>query len=207
MKLKNRKILYFVGVGIVALVGIGVLVTLNMKQAVNDTDVSSVAPTFHFDQSAAPGWWNTENYNNQASSDDDSLGSEVTQKLPVARMSIFKGAKGDGATACFVMYAYYNYAADLDVLRGNNKEVNTAGTNVQQLEDAELSIDTPDGKVSYTLHQYALSGPDRKNSMNGTSYGFVDLNDGYIQISGVCPTGDDLSDAMSVMSAVSLVKE
>ena len=199
---KNKRTLFFISIGVLILAA-GVFIALNAKQVLLAVGVSSKPPVFSFDESAAPGWWNTANYNNQA---NETNGDEAIEKSPVARMNVFKGTKGDGATACFVMYEYYNYAADTDELYDKAKPAGAADITVERLEDSKASIKTPDGDKILTLVNYATSGPGAENSMKGTSYGFLTLSDGYVRISGVCPSGEELNEATKAVSAVSLVR-
>ncbi len=202
--MSKSKRTFFIAGTVLLVVTLGVLIALNAKQVLDAVGVSTEPPVFSFNKAVAPGWWNTENYNNQA--DKDYNGDEPIEKLPVARMNVFKGTKGDGATACFVMYEYYNYTVDTSALYDKAKPASSADIQVERLDDSQASLNTPDGNKSFVLHNYETSGTGSENSMKGTSYGFIPLNDGYIEISGVCPTGDELSDTISVMSAVSLVK-
>ena len=203
---KNKRVFLFAGVGFVILMAAVIIAVLNTQQVLSIFGISSKAPVFVFNQSAAPGWWNADNYNNQASADPKDKNSEPINTLSVARMNIFKGTKGDGATACFVMFAYYNHPADASTLHNPHKPGSTANITVQSLKDTTAFINTPSGTKSYVIHNYATSGPGSENSMKGTSYALVDLGNGYITVDGVCPTGGELEGVTSAMGAVSLVK-
>jgi len=52
---------------------------------------------------------------------------------------------------------------------------------------------------------YKLVGPDVENAMKGMSYGWVDTGDGYVSVSGVCPTTSELDDTLKAISAITLV--
>lgn len=69
-----------------------------------------------------------------------------------------------------------------------------------------LSIDAFGAAKSFTLTKYEVIGPGSENSMKGLSYGWVDLGDGYISVSGVCPTASELDDTLAAIGATSLVK-
>ena len=202
---KNK---YFIGAAIVVLAAVGTLFVLNTTQILTIIGVSPKAPVFSFDTATAPGWWSTENYNSQASADDNDKASGSVEKLPVASINIFKGKKGDTTTACFVMYSYYNYKADLETLPSQKmKNSNASDNNIRKVGALDVSMKTPAGTKSYILNTYERVGPDSVDSMKGEGYGTVDLGDGYVTVNAVCPIVDDLATTTSAIGAASLIKE
>jgi len=189
----------------------GVLVTLslvfvlNSNQILRAIGVSKPAPVFTFNESKAPGWWATENYNSQASSMEDDQGSEPIDTLPVASMNLFKGKKGDNATACFVMFSYYNYKAHVTQLKKDKDSESLASTSMKKIGEDSLLINALGKDSSFVLTKYELIGPDSENSMKGMSYGWLGLGDGYLSVSGVCPTGVELDDTFTAISAIKLM--
>ncbi len=207
---KNKRTTLLVVGGIVLLVVIAICIALNAKQVLSAVGVSSKPPVFTFNESSAQGWWAAENYNSQASmaKEKDFKGDEPIDKLSVASINVFKGKKGDNATACFVMFSYYDYKTDIAKLKAEKDAGVTQGdSKFQNVGDLQSSISTPDGIKSFTLTKYELSGPGTENSMKGMSYGWVELGKGYIQVSGVCPTATELDDTLQISEAISLVKQ
>lgn len=188
-----------------ALVTLSLLFVLNSDQVLRAIGVSKPAPVFVFNQAKAPGWWAAENYNSQASSTEDDEEGEPIDKLPVASMNLFKGKKGDNATACFVMFSYYNYKADVAQLKKDKDSESLASTSMKKIGEDSLLFDALGKDTSFVLTKYELIGPDSENSMKGMSYGWVDLGDGYLSVSGVCPTGAELDDTFTAISAIKLM--
>ncbi|MFZ1301151.1 MAG: hypothetical protein WAQ27_01045 [Candidatus Microsaccharimonas sp.] len=208
-KVQRKGLLYIVIGSIAILVSVSLLFLLNSSQVLRLVGVSKSVPVFTFTDSKAPGWWAAENYNSQASmsTEEDYQGSEPIDKLSVASMNVFKGKKGDNATACFVMFTYYDYSTDVAKLKAtSDTELSKDGSGYKYVGDMQSTINTPDGVKSYTLAKYELSGPGTENSMKGTSYGWIKLNQGHIQVSGVCPTAAELDDTAQISEAISLVK-
>ncbi len=203
----NKKYTYITIATIGVLVVLGIVVVVNSAKIFHTTVAVKDIPAFTFDKSKASGWWASENYNGQASATKDYNGEIPIDKLPVASMNIFKGKQGDNATACFIMFSYYNYHADMAKLKAE-KEAGASKGGMQFMNVGEInsSINTIDGIKPYILTKYELSGPGTQNSMKGMSYGWIELKDGYIEASGVCPTAAELDGTTLVSQAVSLVK-
>lgn len=209
VKSKNKRNLY-IAIGFVGILAIAItLFILNSTEILRAVGISKSVPAFTFNQSKAPNWWATENYNSQASmkNEKEYQGSEPIDKLSVARINVLKGKKDEYATACFVMFNYYDYKIDIAKLKAEKDAGNSkGGSKFQNVGDIQSSINTPEGDKSFTLTKYELSGPGTENSMKGMSYGWVELDEGYIQVGGVCPTAPELDDTAHVSATVSLVK-
>lgn len=208
-KTKNKRnwLISIASIGILAI--LGVLFALNSNQILRTVGLTEPALIFSFNELKAPGWWSAENYNSQASmsTEKDYQGSEPINKLSVASMNVFKGKKGDNATACFVMFSYYDYQTDITKLKAEkDAETSQGDMKFQGVGDVQSTISTPEGAKPYTLTKYELSGPGTENSMRGVSYGWVELDKGYIQVSGVCPTAAELDETAQISEAVSLTK-
>lgn len=205
---KKKKIIVII-IGIAGLLAIlGTVFALNSEQILRTLGVTKPAPVFSYKDTKAPGWWATDNYNSQESVNrDEYKGSEPIDELPVASVNVFKGKKGQYATACFVMFSYYDYKTDTaKLLEEKNREV-AASDSMKKIGNETLSINAVGETKSFTLAQYELIGPDAENSMKGMSYGWVDLGDGYMSVSGVCPTAAELGDTVDAISAISLVRQ
>jgi len=187
------------------LVAFSLLYALNSNQILRAIGVSKPVPVFTFNESKAPGWWAAENYNSQASSTEGDQDSEPVDKLPVASMNLFKGKKGDNTTACFVMFSYYDYKTDVAQLKKDKDGDSLASTSMKNIGEDSLRFDALGKDTSFVLTKYELIGPDSENAMKGMSYGWADLGDGYLSVSGVCPTGSELDDTFTAVSAMKLM--
>lgn len=199
----------------IGIAGMGILAVLSIIFVVNSSDILRAigapkpAPAFMFNESKAPNWWAAENYNSQAamSKEKDYRGSVPIEKLPVASITVVKGKKGDNTTACFVMFSYYDYKTDIAKLKAEKNAGTLQGdSKFQNVGDMQSAINIPEGMKRFTLTKYELSGTGTENSMKGMSYGWIELNDGYIQVSGVCPTAAELQEAAQISEAISLVR-
>lgn len=207
---KNKKIAYIIAGTVVITAVLGSLVVLNATHTLRATGASksASAPIFIFNETKALDWWAAENYNSRASTDENTYqGSEPIGKLPVASMSVFKGKKGEYATACFVMFSYYDYRADVVQLKKDKDSEVLTGTSMKKIGESVLSINALGTTKSFTLTNYELIGEDAESAMKGMSYGWVELGDKHISVSGVCPTGSELDETFSVIGAVSLVEQ
>ncbi|MDB5162571.1 MAG: hypothetical protein JWN28_178 [Candidatus Saccharibacteria bacterium] len=206
--MKSNKKLTYTLIGVFGiLIALSLIFILNSTQILRAIGVTQPAPVFTFNVSKAPGWWAAQNYNSRASATDDYQGSEPVDKLPVASMTVFKGKQGEYATACFVMFSYYDYKVDVNQLKTDKDSETQAGTSMQKTSEQSLSIDAFDKARNFTLTSYELIGPDAKNAMKGMSYGWVEVDNGYVSVSGVCPTSGELDDTYSTIEAMSLVKQ
>ncbi len=183
------------------------LLALNMSQALQFIGAEKPVPVLAFDASKAPGWWATKNYNTQASVTEDYEGTEPIDKLPVATINVFKGQEGEYATACFVMFAYYDYAVDVDQLKKDKENGYSKDMSGKNIGEDTASVDVLGEAKSFTLTKYEFIGPDSENAMKGMSYGWVGLDKGHISVSGVCPTGAELDETLPMISAVSLARQ
>ena len=205
---KSKKITLVVVLSFVVVVALGVVFALHSTQILRAVGVTKPAPIFTFDQSRATGWWAADNYNSSDSTEPDTYeGTEPIEKLPVASMNVFKGKKGEYATACFVMLSYYDYKADVVQLKKDKENEVLASTSMKKIGEDTVSVNVLGAEKSVALTKYELVGPDAENAMKGMSYGWADTGNGYLSVSGVCPTAVELDDTLSAASAVSLEKQ
>lgn len=192
-------------IGILAIVT--ALFVLNSSEILRAIGVSKPVPVFVFNESKAPNWWAGENYNSKAAEAKWAgyQGQEPIDKLPVAGMTVLKGRNGDNATNCFVTFTYYDYQTNIAKLKAE-KDAGTPGGDMkfQDVGDIQLNVSTPDGLKGYSLTKYELSGPGAESSMKGMGYGWIELNEGYIQVSAVCPTVAELDETAQISGAASL---
>lgn len=208
----SKKKLLSISLGCIVLFGASVGALLLFNNPVSDAlknaiGVEQGVPTFAFNEEVASGWWAGDNHNARSSVTDDYAREEPVEKLPVAGRVIMQ-SRDTTVDSCFVMYSYYDYRADTDALLREKEKDATSSTDLlySKLPSQNLTIDTPGGVKSYELHQYAISGPGSKQVQRGMSYGYIELTDGYIAVSGVCPEGDQLTSTSLGMRAISLIK-
>lgn len=167
-------------------------------------------PTFSSDSSKTSGWWSSENENMQKvakSAGSSYRGTEPIDKLPVADLTIHHGEKGTAMApedSCFTAFSYYDYPLDgLDAAYGEYKDRKEAQGVLKELEPRELTIKTFEGDEKYTLRQYdyTIEGED---VLSGYQVGFIELNDGYVRVEGVCKTAKDLALNLPIFESVSL---
>lgn len=205
---KNKKVIYIL-VSVIAILGVVVSVfILNSNQIFSAFGLTKNPPIFMFNEQKAPGWWAAENYNSKASTDAKKYqGNEPIDKLPVASMNVFKGKQGEYATACFVLFSYYDYKADTNELSANKEREVAASNSMKFAGETTTSMSILGSAKGVTLRNYELIGPDAENAMKGMSYGWIDLDDGYISINGVCPTANELNNTASIFNGITLVKQ
>ena len=203
---KNKKTAY-IAVGILGiLLASSAAFALNSQQILRAVGVSKPIPVFSFDESKAPGWWAADNYNSRASTTEEKYeGTEPIEKFPVASMNVFKGQKGEYETACFVLFSFYDYKTDVAQLKKDKDSEVFNSTSMKKVGESTVSVDALGTVRTFTLANYELVGPDAENAMKGMSYGWVDTGDGYISVSGVCPSSDELKDTLEAVDAISLM--
>ena len=204
---KNKKTPYIVVGIIVVLAVFGLAFAFKSNQILQTKVVPKSAPIFTFTKSNAPGWWAGGNFNARASATNDYKGSEPVEKLSVASMNVYNSEEGEYATACFIMFSYYDYKGDVERLKTDKEAEVLASASMKKIGESVVSMNAFGESKNFTLTNYELIGPDAENVMKGMSYGWVDLSDGYVTVSGVCPSAGELDNALAVMSAVSLAKQ
>lgn len=203
---KNRKIIIAITIPLVVIITLGLLFALNINQVLSAFGVSKPAPIFTFNESKAPGWWAGDNYNNQASAKKDNQGTEPLDKLATAGMTVLKGEKGEYKTACFVMFSYYDYKVDIEEMKADQKRDYAANESAKNMSENTVSMNLFGKDTNFTLTNYGLIGTGAENAMTGMGYGWVEAGDGYVSVSTVCPTADELKDTVPLVGAMSLVK-
>lgn len=161
-------------------------------------------PLFTFNQSQEPGWWSPGSYKTTPEDIEnyEKNKQDPGSSMPLASISAFKGKKGDYGDVCFVM-AFYQKGT-IDITSTLKEVVNTRDDSmtVKLTGTTQLSMLTPEGKKDYVLHQYDYVTASA--IQHGNEYGFIQLSDGYIKITGVCPTADMLPSTEAALSALSL---
>ncbi len=160
-------------------------------------------PTFSFDTTKAPGWWSPGNYSSTA---EDAKNYQGDTKLPVASINAFKGAQGNTQDACFVIASYQEGTVDSAAMLANktkpSDDTSTDTSTYVPTGTSEETIQTHEGAKTYSLHQYDLKSPTPVQ--RGNAFGYVQLSKGYVQITSICPTAEDLADTEEALNAISL---
>lgn len=192
----KRKITLIISLAVVSLVIItgGLLLWKNMQSARADGDNKLL---FSFDESKSPGWWTPGSYPAPKAEAKDINGESV----PLASIAAFKGKEDDHGNQCFIMAFYTEGSVDVAAKLKAKTTVKGGSAAFEPIGTMQQTILTPEGSKKYTLHQYDLNQP---NSQRGNEYGIIPLGEGYIEVSGVCPTADMLPSTKSALDAISL---
>lgn len=202
---KTKKLFIILTICILLVVATGIYVW-NSPKLLSAFGFTKPVPVFIFDQSKAPGWWAGDNYNSQAGVDDTYEGDVPPDKLPVAGFNIFKGKKGQNETDCFVMVSYYDYKEDVARLKEEKERSTPTSMPTVKVGEKEAAINVLGSSRAFSLTHFEVTGPESKDLMKGMNYGWIETDEGYISVAGVCPTAAQLDDTIEVMKAISLVK-
>ena len=206
--IKNQKLI-LVFTPLALLMVAGILFAFNSEKVLGLIGSTLKDPIFVFSQDKAPDWWAAKNYNAQESANEEEYQRDSPiDKLPVASIHAFKGIEGDGRTDCFVSLSYYDYKTDLSKLKAEKDAGMPSGDfSMNEVGQSEASLTIFGGSKTIIMNNYELSGAGSENSMKGMSYGWIEGVDGYIEVSGVCPTANELGQVADVTPAISLVKQ
>ncbi|RYF96339.1 MAG: hypothetical protein EOO00_02985 [Chitinophagaceae bacterium] len=201
--LKNKKITVFMILMLLSGTVIGcILVRLNTQQ--NSVAAESVSkPFFLFDSDRTSDWWT---YGNRWPDIKEYTGNQTTDSdLPIAEMVAYRGKQREFSDGCFVSTMYNK--GTIDVETAVQKKINNLSENqkdssvVTSTGTSRLIMQTPEGSKEYTVHRFDVDVP---NIQKGNEFGFIPLDEGYIEVRGVCPTADLLPETESVLSAIKL---
>lgn len=190
---KKQLVLILVGVGVLVAILAGALIV----RSLHVSEQAIAKPSFVFDAAQAPLWWG--GVNNWPEESDFEGGYQGTEALPIASTVIYQGTEA-APGACFVMSSYYQGAVTvqeaLEKRRSAMLRDDGDSPSLKLVKTSAHTIETPDGKKDYTLYGYdfRLSG---QAVQEGYAFGFITVNDGHLEIRGVCdkaaalPTLDD----------------
>lgn len=200
---KNKKIIIYALCG--ALLLSASLTAVFLLKPFESTGQVSNVPAFVFSEEDAPGWWAGNNHNERASVSDEEINPRPIETLSTASIVAFKGEKNVVETACFAMFTYYDYRVDLAELKAEKD----AGALQEELKmtgvgETQVTMAVFGKEATLTLNNYEISGPGSENSMKGTSFGWIEAGEGYVQVNGVCPTASELSLVADVVPAIAL---
>jgi len=156
-------------------------------------------PTFSFDASKSPGWWSPGNY---SSTKEDLMNYKGEASLPVSSLNAFKGEKGDTTDQCFVTASYQPGTIDIEKKLAQKTVAIDSSSSYKFLGTRPQTIRTPEGTKEYSINQYDLV--TQTPSQYGNEFGFIQLKEGYISVTGVCPTADMLTANETALNAIRL---
>lgn len=210
-KRQNKKIAaILIALGVFVIAGIASVIVFRMMMPQTFLKEAAVnhpqGPVFMFHDTAAPGWWSGGNISDSI---DNYTGDQITKDdISVASMSVSQGKRNEPGN-CFVSYYFWEKnikpAEALVAMERRSIEGET-NVSLSPLGQHKLKIDTYEGQKEYTLHQYEFTGSGSANRAKGAQFGYVSLNDGYIEMRSYCNKADQLKDTLIVLPAVSLEK-
>lgn len=206
--IKNKKVTYL-AIGIVTALAIfGILFALHSDQILRAIGYTKTAPVFTFDAAKAPNWWAGDNYNTRDSVESEGHEEdESIDRMPVASMTVLKGKQSEYTTSCFVMLSYYDYSVDVAQLEKETADGYATNGTAKNIGKNTVSMTVLGETKEVALTKYELVGVDSENAMKGMSYGWIDMGDSYVSVSGVCPSGSELDDTLAAVNAVSLIRQ
>lgn len=210
MKKINKKILIIIALIVFIIAGIAFLMRDTLESFIAHKPTPSPSLVFSFNTKTALDWWAGDNFDSRATVTNDYQGSTPIEKLPVAGRVINQGGSKDHpANGCFVMYSYYDYAADTVALQKEREEGMTAKSSLtmEHYGTHSMAIDTPEGVKTYQLSQYGISGPGSETMMRGVELGYVNLSNGYITIEGDCQEPNMLDTTIEAIQSIALTKD
>lgn len=207
MEIKHKKTLsksWVVILALAATVAIGGVAAYNIFMNNPTTNKAVSSASFDFDESKAPGWWAGDNINPNVSD-----GSQTsTSNEPDATRVIAQGTKEAPTGNCFVMYSYWaNDSKDPAQVLSETTAPSDPSTQglftLKQTNTESLRMNISGSDTPFQLHQYDKSSPDNTGMSNGEEYAIIKAGTGYIKITGVCKTAEELAVTLPVFSAVS----
>lgn len=199
---ENRKIMFAALVLAVSGALISVFVFWQNGRQGSVATESIPKPFFSFDEAKSPGWWSG---GNNWQDIHDYTGDQITEaELPIADISVLQGTRQTPGN-CFVTAFYQKGVVDIaTALKEREDEMISAdedSSSLKQVGTVQQTILTPDGIKEYTVYQYDMDVPDVQR---GNEFGFIPLDDGYVEVRGVCLTADLLPQTIPTLSAIKL---
>ncbi len=223
MKAKHKKLLLILIVAAV-LVLAGAVAAFVCKDAIKSFAAGGAAdiqpkgaPRFVLDAAQFPDWATPPNtYHNDTQGAGYTVAFSATQCAPGSRCNdLVAVCAADHASTqcgklqqlsdaghCMVHFYYMTRPIDPDTARADFLKTSTDFKGeVREIASKTLSISTPDGNKTYQLHQYHSKSSTYKN---GVSLGYIPLENGHVEIKGICDKSDQLDEVLPVIEAVRL---
>lgn len=85
------------------------------------------------------------------------------------------------------MFFYFDRIIDTDLALETMKQKSRMGNDalvLHEISTQDRTIETPEGTIKYTLHQYDLQGEYSSGIQRGITLAYVPLTKGYLDIRG-----------------------
>lgn len=200
---------------LVAMVGTAAWIWYQEAQFTPTTQQNAHSIKFVYDNEKTPGWWTAGNRHPEPNAMDANTPEDV--ELPVADMSLHQckvankcsNFEHDTVGAhCFVSTSYMEGAIQPDKAISDMISQNEEwGVTVNQVATTPLTMNTPEGDKSYTLHQFDYIRSGGEKLKQGNAQGYIPLSTGYIDIRAVCDEAGQLNEATPALDAISLTSD
>lgn len=211
---KNRLLFTGIAVPAVILAGAFIWLWLQRSEATSGTKQLSKSVKFVFDADKVTGWWTSGNNYPDPSMADSNAPKDM--QLPIADISVHQCTTATKCTNpekdtigahCFVSTSYMDGTINPDKAIGDMMNQSKQwGVTVTETASVELTMYTPDGDKSYTLHQFDSNTNGSEKTKKGNAQGYIPLNKGYIDVRAVCDEASQLTEAIPALEAIRLSK-
>lgn len=175
------------------------------KNANDEAGVTQARPKFVFDNAAFPGWWTVGNAHPQ-----DTAGNKAGN-MPISSISIHQckeDAECSEETAlgnCFVGADYFKGTIDPEqAIAEKIKQIESLDdTTIREIDIKPHAMHTIEGDKNYQLHQYDYE-TGTYTILRGSAFGYIPLNNGYIEVRSICTDANQLDATLPVLSAIRL---
>jgi hypothetical protein len=118
-------------------------------------------------------------------------------------MALFGKTRTDGTSACFTSIEYKTGTIDVQAeLQKVISDFNKSGGTMTEMATVPAVLRTTNGDEQYNLHQFnAVSASKDNKVMSGVEVGYVQLDGGYVKVSGNCETFDELPSTIPALQA------
>jgi hypothetical protein len=122
-------------------------------------------------------------------------------------MALFGKRDADGMSPCFTSVLYtpgsIDIATKLEQTESLAMGTGDGSTTTTPLGTQTLTMQTTEGKRQYSLDQFKVaSPPGQDHLMEGQEFGYLQLTNGYIKITGNCETADGLTTTIPALQAI-----
>ncbi len=185
-KPRRTKLIISLAAAIVIIAGVAaVLIYGNKTPSKSEVKNESTQPTPMFSFTGANDW-------RQGPSNETS-------------MALFGKARDDQTSACFTSIQYRTGTIDIAAeLKEQQDSMAAMGTPLTQIAATPVTLKTTKGDKEYDYHQYNMATNSTEDIMRGLGLGYVQLDEGYVQIDGHCNTAEELASTVPAIEAYKL---
>ena len=204
---KNRLPVTLIVIGAVILiltVGLGVAYKNHaFDMAVFKYKSATVHPRFELKSDLPRGWFTT---GNAAMYGPNSYSSD--QDVPKVAFSVLEGesVKKPKQNGCFTSFYFIeNKQVDIKAELYEHEHPKFDGGNTfDKLPTLSQTIDTYDGPKNMEIYQYKINHASTEYMMDGLQLGWLNLSNGYIYMTSVCRTAQDLAKLTPILEQIEL---